>query len=270
MTYPVKYSGSCFYPAVVTAADMEVATLDLPQTEVPVIHHFGPGIYIREVHMKAGTFAVGHHQKKEHLNILLKGAVRMLNPDGSTFDVHAPLLYVGKPGRKMGYVLEDVIWQNIYATDETDVQKLEELFLDKSEIWKAKNQISDQRDFKDAIKEIGFDELTVWEQSSNEDDQIPMPHGSWIFKTGNSNIHGIGIFATADAEAGKIIGPARLNGMRTPLGRYTNHSRNPNAKMIKTTNGDIYLQLTSAVSGCRGGMDGEEITIDYRESVRLA
>ena len=34
-----------------------------------------------------------------------------------------------------GYILKDMVWQNIYATDETDVEKLEAMFLDKSQTW---------------------------------------------------------------------------------------------------------------------------------------
>ena len=65
-------------------AALEVFSLKEEQIDCPVIHSFSPGIYTREVHLPAGIFAIGHHQKKEHLNIFLKGKVTMLNDYGTT------------------------------------------------------------------------------------------------------------------------------------------------------------------------------------------
>ena len=43
----------------------------------------------------------------------------------------APMTYLGGKGRKIAIILEDVVWQNVWATDETDVAKLEEMFVKK-------------------------------------------------------------------------------------------------------------------------------------------
>ena len=254
--------------------------LSQEQADCPVTHHFGPGIYIRELRMKAGIFAIGHRQKQEHMNVLIKGRVLMLQNDGSTLEVAAPMTFVGQPGRKMGYVLEDVIWQNVYATDVRDVPTLEAMFLDKSMAWeeadllKAKAAHATQQvardDFHKMLDEYGISAATVRQQSVNADDQIDMPLGSWQFKASQSPIQGIGIFLTADAPAGYVVGPARLNGMRTPLGRYTNHSPYPNACMELLPNGDVQLVLLRSVKGCLGGQDGEEVTIDYRQALSLS
>lgn len=250
------------------------------QTDCPVVHHFGPGIYIRELRMKAGIFAIGHRQRQQHMNVLLKGRVLMLQSDGTTVEVAAPMTFVGQPGRKMGYVLEDVVWQNIYATDITDVPTLETMFLDKSAAWEEADVARaraahpkyhvDREDFHAVLDEYGFDSTTVWQQSNNTSDQRGMPFGAWKFKTGHSPIHGIGVFMTSDAPAGYVVGPARLEGLRTPLGRYTNHSATPNARMELLPNGDIQLVLTRPVQGCLGGEDGEEVTIDYRQALSLS
>lgn len=250
------------------------------QAECPVIHHFGPGIYIRELHMRAGVFAIGHRQKQQHMNVLIKGRALMLQNDGSTVEVVAPMTFVGQPGRKMGYVMEDVVWQNIYATDERDVPTLERMFLDKSMDWEEAEMLRakvahatsqpQREDFHAMLEEYGIDAATVRAQSENLGDQTPMPHGAWQFKTGASPIHGTGIFLTTSADAGFVVGPARLSGKRTPLGRYTNHSPAPNARMELLPNGDIQLVLLHAVQGCRGGEDGEEVTIDYRQALSLS
>lgn len=260
-------------------AQAEVTMLAEEQAPCPVNHYFGPGIYIREVSMGAGIFAIGHKQTKEHVNIMLKGRVLMLNEDGSTADLVAPLMFTGKPGRKMGYILEDVVWQNIYATEERDVQVLESMFLDKSPAWQEledrrleaqrKEHVADRDDFQRMLNESGFTAHTVQHQSENPADQCPMPQGSWKVKTGQSPIQGMGIFLTADAAAGEVLGPARIKGLRTPLGRYTNHSPTPNARMVLLPTDDIYLVTLRDVKGCTGGLDGDEVTIDYRQALRL-
>lgn len=254
----------------------------LSETQAPcsVVHHFSPGIYIREVHLPAGIFAIGHKQKTEHLNIMLKGRVLMHNEDGTATELIAPLMFTGKPGRKMGYVLEDVVWQNIYATNERDIQVLESVYLDKSPMWEASelaristardNHAADRCDFLSAINEAGFTTHVVQDQSENLDDQCPMPMGSWKVKTGVSPIHGTGIFLTADAVAGELLGPARLNGLRTPLGRYTNHSVKPNARMAMHLSGNVTLVATQNIKGCVGGIDGDEVTICYRQALELS
>ena len=97
-----------------------------------------------------------------------------------------------------------------------------------------------------------------------------MPHGNYKMMVANSKIDGKGVFATGNLESGEIIAPARLNGKRTPAGRYTNHSKNPNSIMILRDNNDIDLVAKKVIKGCQGGNLGEEITIDYRQALSLA
>lgn len=253
---------------------------NMEQTPLPVTHSFGPNLYIREVFMPSGTFAIGHRQKTTHFNVMLKGKVLYFNEDGTKTILEAPLSYTSPPGRKIGYVLEDMVWQNIYSTNETDVEKLEETYLDKTQysvehrkkelLLRCDNISEDEEDFKQMLKDLGVTEELVKEQSEKEDDMTGLPLGSYKFQVGPSNIHGKGVFATSDILEGELVGVARLGDKRTVLGRYTNHAKNPNAKMVLHTNGDMYLIMTKSVSGCRGGDLGDEITIDYRQSYKLA
>lgn len=261
-------------------SQLEQHMLALPQAECPVVHHFGPGIYVREVTLPAGTLAIGHAQRFEHLNIMLTGAVAILKEDGTTEVLRAPMIFVGKPGRKVGFVLETCVWQNVYATNERDIDKLEAMFLDKSETWQAYHATqqalehqarqADRDDFADLIAEAGFDAETVRNQSENESDQIGMPPGYAAITIRASAIEGLGVFLSYPVEAGALIGPARINGMRTPLGRYTNHSSNPNAQFVRSDNGHIYLVALRRIAGCEGGSMGEEVTVDYRQALSLS
>lgn len=258
---------------------VEAAMLNLPQASCPVAHHFGPGIYIREVTMPAGTFAIGHRQKFKHLNIMITGKV-LMEKDGAMVVLSAPLIFVGEPGRKTGYVLETVVWQNVYATDETDIDKLESIYLEKSDTWvdydvpqkKFRNALCevDRQDFIQMLTQLGTDAETVQAQSEDVSDIIDMPHG-WAAATSirKSDIAGNGLFLSWPVTSGSVIAPARINGKRTPAGRYVNHAATPNCIYKQTEDGDIYLIAKRNIDGCQGGSAGEELTVDYRQANAL-
>ena len=206
---------------------------------------------------------------------MLEGRLTIIKEDGTRRELAAPQTFVSGPGRKIAYIHETVRWQNIYATPETDVDALETLLFDKSAAFVesqallAYDSAADQSDFALAIAEFGFDAVTVAAVSENEADQIPFPQGSYKVAVMPSMIHGKGLFATADIAANELIAPARLNGKRTPAGRYTNHSAAPNAEMVLSENGDIYLFSKEVLFGCKGGSNGGEITVDYRHALSL-
>lgn len=260
-------------------AKLERAILEQPQVPCPVIHSFGPGVYMRQLSLPAGNIAIGQHQNFEHVSIFIKGRMTFFNEDGTRKEVQAPMTFISPPGQKIAYVHEDSVFMNVYSTNETDVEKLEDFYLTKKESFlehKEKMDSTplltskfDHNDFELFLIEFGLTKEQVRELSETESDMIPLPHGSYKFKKGKSKIEGTGLFATADIEPFEILCAARIDGKRTIAGRFTNHSANPNAKMIKGSNGDIALMATKKILGCHGGQDGEEITIDYRQSLRL-
>jgi hypothetical protein len=103
-----------------------------PQVECPVSHHFGPNIYIREVVMPAGTVVVGKPHKTEHMCNMISGRMIVVNEDGEQTEVAAPAVFMAKKGRKTAYSIETVRFQNIFSTDETDIEKLENMLVDNS------------------------------------------------------------------------------------------------------------------------------------------
>jgi hypothetical protein len=104
----------------------------LPQVECPVQHFFGPSIYIREVVMPAGTVVVGKYHKEDHLCNMVEGRMVVVGEDGEQREVVAPAVFMAKKGRKTAYIIETVRFQNIYSTDETDVEKLEHMLVEDS------------------------------------------------------------------------------------------------------------------------------------------
>lgn len=259
---------------------VEAKLLELPQIDCPVLHHFGPGVYIREVRMPAGSLILGHRHRNAHTNILVQGRLKFLNEGGETVELVAPAVLTSNPGRKLACIIEDTIWQNVYATEEKDVEKLEAALLDKSDAWlEHKDQVfkleenlrlEDREDFQKVISAFGMDEDFASSVSRSEDDQIPFPAGTAPkVALHPSPIHGTGVFSSFPIAAFEVIGPARLNGKRTPLGRYTNHSANPNAFFVKNDNGDIYAMAFRDIRGCQGGDNGEEITVDYYQAAKV-
>lgn len=262
------------------AEQLEGRMLEQPQAPCPVIHHFAPGVYVRELFMPAGVFAMGHEQRLEHLNIVLKGRVEIVQDDGSTREIAAPAMFVGKPGRKIGRVLEDIVWLNVWSIGERDVERLEELLFVRSDAWRAAaatrlaverpRHEADRADYELLLQQCGIPHSVARDQSEHEADQVPFPHGAYKVQVADSPIEGKGLFATAPILGGELIAPARIAGMRTPAGRFTNHSVSPNAAMVLLPGGDINLVATRAIDGCRGGSRGEEITIDYRQALSLS
>jgi len=259
---------------------IEAKLLELPQVDCPVLHHFGPGVYIREVRMPAGSLILGHKHKNAHTNILVSGRLKFLNEGGQVAELVAPAVITSNPGRKLAYILEDTVWQNVYATEERDVEKLEEILLDKSEAWlehkdrvfklQESLHVKDRTDFQDVIAAFGMDQAFVDSISQAEDDQVAFPEGSAPkVALHPSPIHGTGVFASFPIAAFEVIGPARVDGKRTPLGRYANHSAHPNAFFVKNDNGDIYAMASVDIRGCSGGDNGEEITVDYMQALKI-
>ena len=254
--------------------NLEKFMLEHEQEECPVFHSFGPSIYMREVHLKKDNFVIGHFHNFAHMNIFVKGKMKMLNDDGTVSILTAPMSYVGKPGRKVAYILEDAVWINIYSETEQDVEKLEAKLLTKSIHFEEQQKLlGSLKQIKSADDQKSYSEMLISEKVLDDDIKSifgnscnPMPFGVYKYKLGDSKINGVGVFATAPIEKCETIGLiANKNGF-TSLGHSLNHSNNPNC-FISSSIGDFYLSAGKNISGCCGGNDGDELTIDYREII---
>jgi len=118
------------YPSFSKIEAMLPELRTMPQAQCVEKHHFGPGIYVKELTMPAGSIVIGKPHKTEHLCVMLQGRMKFLKQDGELVELVAPMTFVGKPGRKVAYIIETVVFQNIFATDETDIEKLENMFVE--------------------------------------------------------------------------------------------------------------------------------------------
>ena len=111
------------------------------------------------------------------------------------------------------------------------------------------------------LEDTGFSQEQVQAQSYNDSDRIDIELID--VELALSPINQTGLFTKRAFLAGEVVMPSRINGKRTQAGRYTNHSKNPNAAMAH--DGDaIYLRVIRDVPA------GEELTVDYRQSVSVA
>lgn len=76
--------------------------------------------------MPADTVVIGKVHRTEHFNVLIQGACLIVHDDGSREELRAPMTFVSQAGvQKVLYIIEDMIWQTIHVTTETDMTKLE-------------------------------------------------------------------------------------------------------------------------------------------------
>jgi hypothetical protein len=105
----------------------------MPQVDCQTKHYFGPSIYIREVTMPAGAVVIGKPHRKEHMCVMLQGRMIIVDAEENQKELVAPMTFVGGAGRKVAYILETTVFQNILATDETNVDVLENMLVDNTQ-----------------------------------------------------------------------------------------------------------------------------------------
>ena len=255
---------------------LEAVGLMLPNDAAPVVHHFGAGVYMREVRLSPGV-VVGRAHKQPHRNVMVSGCLSLLTDNGWQ-TIRAPFTSVSEPGRKVAIVHEPSVWINVVATDLVDVDAIEAFMFDDSQYmveWRdavmrfahARAQ-ADRDDYAAFVADSGWTADEIHTMSVNAEDMIPMP-APWSSTciVAPSPIEGRGLFTTVPVKAGAIVCPARLDGKRTPGGRFVNHSATPNAAMQRAGEGAIVVVALRDISGAVGGDQGEEITVDYRQAV---
>ena len=106
--------------------DLELFIQDnLPLIDLPLVHRFTPGLYIREIRAPAGTLATTFIHKTEHPFVLSQGVVSIFN-DGETIHVEAPYTGITKPGtRRVVLVHVDCVWTTFHPTNLTDIDQIE-------------------------------------------------------------------------------------------------------------------------------------------------
>ena len=90
-------------------------------------HHFGAGVYAKEMHIPKGHVGVSHKHNYDHLSILARGKVAVVTDEHKIiYDAPAVVTIRARMHHAI-YALEDTVWYCIHPTDETDPAKVDEV-----------------------------------------------------------------------------------------------------------------------------------------------
>jgi len=241
--------------------------LKLPQANIITEHIFKPGVYERKITIPPWTVLTG----AEHLTdykVRLEAGTIAVNTDDGVKVLTGPLEFDAKAGmQRAGRVFGDeVVWVDVYPNpdDCTDLATLEaRLYVvpdcgladSRTEVQKAKI------DYGAFLYQMGMSQDEMDKIVHIEYDLMQMPDGVFA-ELRASPIHGKGLFATKNFEVGEVVCPGRLEGKRTPAGRFINHSPTPNIVPEKVGD-DIYAVAVRKIQ------TGDELLVDYRASMRV-
>lgn len=105
----------------------EIIKLGQPMPDCKVKHIFSEGVYVRQVTMPAGSLIIGRIHTTEHLNEVISGECLIYTADEELVLRKEGDIFISKAGsQKVGRCLTDVVFRTIHATNETNVEKLEQ------------------------------------------------------------------------------------------------------------------------------------------------
>ena len=239
--------------------------LTLPQADVQYLHSFEPKKYIRTMIAPPHTVIVGAEHKTPYTVRIEKGTIAV-NVGDTIQILSAPLEFEAPAGiKRVGQVYEEeLVWVDIYDNldDCTDIAVLEDRLYVIPECGLMSNRIplelkEVKNDYELFLTQIGLTELEIDKIVAIQHDLMEMPK-EYFTQTKPSKIHGIGLFATKNFKRGETVCPSRLNGSRTPGGRFINHSPKNNVIPVKVGD-DIYVLADRDIYVT------EELLLNYRD-----
>lgn len=243
--------------------------LQMPQADIVTTHTFLPGVYERKITVPPWTVLTGAAHKTDYRVRLEKGTIAV-NVGTEVKVLTAPCEFDAKAGeQRAGRVFEDeVVWVDVYDNPD-DCQELSVIedrlyVVPECGLGDTRRRLaieSAQADYQLFLAQLGVDQDTMDAIVAIESDLTDMPEGHDV-ELKESPVHGLGMFATRHFFAGEVICPGRLDGKRTPAGRYINHSYDTNVLPYKV-NDDIYVIALKDVPA------GGELLVDYRASMRV-
>jgi hypothetical protein len=104
---------------------LEQSMSGMTPREMPVTHRFTPGLYIREIHIPAGTLLTSMEHKTRHPFVVSKGRIAVMSENEGRVVYQAPFTGITEPGTRRALFAEtDTIWTTFHATDKTSVEEI--------------------------------------------------------------------------------------------------------------------------------------------------
>ena len=99
---------------------IESKMMGFDQLDLPVVNHFTPGVYARELTIPTGTLLTGKIHRYEHLCVISKGDISVLSEDGFK-RIKAPFTFISKPGvKRLAYVHDETVWTTFHANQDEE------------------------------------------------------------------------------------------------------------------------------------------------------
>lgn len=112
---------------IATVTQTLLAVPKVEQQEFEVKHTYMSGLYMRELFIPKGSLLVGKIHRLPCLNIVSMGDISVVTELGSA-RVKAGQTTSSPAGiQKLGYAHEDTVFINVFRTDETDPDKIEDI-----------------------------------------------------------------------------------------------------------------------------------------------
>ena len=246
---------------------LENVLLKMPQADIVTEHIFKDGIYERKITIPPWTVLTGAEHKTPY-TVRLEQGVIAVNTDTDVKILTAPFEFAASSGvKRVGRVFEnEVVWVDVYDNPDncTDIPTLENRLYVVPEIGLANSRTDIQKaqvDYGAFLHQLGVSQSEMNDIVKIEHDLVDMPYG-YSVELRASPIHGQGLFATKTFNIGDIVCPGRLDGHRTPGGRFINHSHESNIKPVMVDD-DIYAVALRTIQA------DDELLVDYRASMRV-
>ena len=99
------------------------------------VNHFADGLYARELTMPAGLILTSKIHKTNHFAFILKGKAEVIDENSGAELIEAPCMIKTLAGTKrILRILEECTWVTVHATEETDVDIIEEQIISKNHL----------------------------------------------------------------------------------------------------------------------------------------
>jgi len=247
------------YRQKVTEAEEFILTL--PQLEMKVDQQFIPGIYTRELTIPTGSILTGSVHKETCIVVVSQGEIVVAMAEGMKH-IKAPHTFVSPPGHKrIAYTLSECKWMTIHPYFDKPRSEDEMKQVIGCDNYALYEIYLDQKDYTLFSQEIGLTEAQIQALVTAKEDVVLFDEKTEVVR-GDSDVAGFGMFASIDFYEGDRIGKASIGVNRTELGRYTNHSRNPNI-YPEALSGDCIFYAKQFIS------KGTELKVNYRDTTRV-
>ena len=104
---------------------IEEAILKFPQIDLPLVHRFTPGLYIRECFLPKNSLVTSVVHKKTHPFVISQGDISVWTKETPAQRLKAPHTGITMAAtRRLLFAHEDTIWTTFHVTDELDPDKV--------------------------------------------------------------------------------------------------------------------------------------------------